>query len=108
MENEHAPIPTDRDILELIWLQKQFDDLLVLQGVTKQQMVGANKFNKVLIEQRDILAHDIEQLQPVLQKKGRAMIQHIEKKYGIEIWFARTKKEEPQKPMIILPNDQKE
>lgn len=96
------------DYLDAIWIQKQFDDLLVLHANIMNGL-KKNPFQPKWLKQRDAIAHDIYALQPALAKVGVKVAKHIEKKYGLELWTMRLQEAAPEKTqMIVSPNEEKQ
>lgn len=75
---------TTDEMIELIWIQKTFDDCCAMLGSINSQMKGANRFNPTLLKERDKLNHDIARLQPILVQQGIRMAKRVEQKYDVD------------------------
>lgn len=89
-------------IVEAMWAQRQLDDLLKVRESTYMAL-KKDPFSADLLQRRDRINSDINQLQPVVIQSGLAVADHIEKKYGVNFAFLTGK----AVPGAVQPNEKK-
>jgi hypothetical protein len=83
-------------IVEAMWTQRQLDDLISVRSMIYQGL-KKEPFKPALLQQRDRVNSDINQLQPIVIQTGLAVADYIEKKYGVQFLFL-TGKGVPDQP----------